>query len=212
MEELERAQKLWTGAAQVKSFPKEIATLKRNQQVSPKSRLASLSPFLDGDEIVRVGGRIERADIPFSSRHPIVLSPDNELSRLIVMDCHEKLRHEGVEHVRNELRRQYWILRCRKAVRKILHRCSYCRRRRVKPEPPLMAGLPADRLQVAPAFSKVGVDFFGPLKVKHLRKQEKRYGCVFTCLVTRGVHLEVAHSLSTDSFTICLSDGLLRVV
>ena len=131
----------------MKSFPQEIATLKRNQQVSPKSRLASLSPFLDGDEIVRVGGRIERADIPFSSRHPIVLSPDNELSRLIVMDCHEKLRHEGVEHVRNELRRQYWILRCRTAVRKILHRCSYCRRRRVKPEPPLMAGLPADRLQ-----------------------------------------------------------------
>ena len=107
MEELERAQKFWIGAAQVKSFPQEIANLKRNQQVSPKSTLASLSPFLDGDEIVRVGGRIERADIPFSSRHPIVLSPDNELSRLIVMDCHEKLRHEGVEHVRNELRRQY---------------------------------------------------------------------------------------------------------
>ena len=194
----------------MKSFPQEIAILKRNQQVSPKSRLASLSPFLDGDEIVRVGGRIERADIPFSSRHPIVLSPDNELSRLIVMDCHEKLRHEGVEHVRNELRRQYWILRCRTAVRKILHRCSYCRRRRAKPEPPLMAGLPADRLQVAPAFSKVGVDFFGPLKVKHLRKQEKRYGCLFTCLVTRGVHLEVAYSLSTDSFIISLRRFIVR--
>lgn len=188
----------------MKSFPQKIATLKRNQQVSPKSRLASLSPFLDGDEIGRVGGRIERADIPFSSRHPNVLSPNNELSRLIVMDCHERLRHEGVEHVRNELRRQYWILRCRTAVTKILHRCSYCRRRRVKPEPPLMAGLPADRLQVTPAFSKVGVDFFGPLKVKKLRKQEKRYGCLFTCLVTRGVHLEVAHSLSTDSFIMSL--------
>ena len=126
------------------------------------------------------------------------------------MDCHEKLRHEGVGHVRNELRRQYWILRCRTAVRKILHRCSYCRRRRVRPEPPLMAGLPADHLLVAPAFSKVGVDFFGPLKVKHLRKQEKRYGCLFTCLVTRGVHLEVAHSLSTDSFIMSLRRFIAR--
>ena len=204
VEELEHARKFWIGTAKVKSFPQEIATLKRNQQVSPTSRLASLSPFLDGDEIVRVGGRIERADIPFSSRHPIVLSPDNELSRLIVMDCHEKLRHEGVQHVRNELRRQYWIPRCRTAVRKILHRSSYRRRRRVKPEPPLMAGLPANPLQVAPAFSKVGGDFFGPLKVKHLRKQEKIYGCLFTCLVTRRVHLEVAHSLSTDSFIMSL--------
>ena len=62
-----------------------------------------------------------------------------------------------------------------------------------------MAGLPRDCLQIAPVFSKVGVDFFGPLKVKHLRKQEKRYGCLFTCLVTRAVHLEVAFDLSTDS-------------
>ena len=74
-----------------------------------------------------------------------------------------------------------------------------------------MAGLPADRLQVAPAFSKVGVDFFGPLKVKHLRKQEKRYGCLFTCLVTREVHLEVAHSLSTDSFIMSLLRFIAKV-
>lgn len=73
-----------------------------------------------------------------------------------------------------------------------------------------MASLPSDRLQVAPAFSKVGVDFFGPLKVKHLRKQEKRYGCLFTCLVTRAVHLEVAFSLSTDSFIMCLRRFIAR--
>ena len=72
------------------------------------------------------------------------------------------------------------------------------------------SGLPADRLQVAPASSTVGVDFFGPLKVKHLRKQEKRYGCLFTCLVTRGVHLEVTHSLSTDSFIMSLRRFIAR--
>ena len=74
----------------------------------------------------------------------------------------------------------------------------------------MMAGLPSDRVQVAPALSKVGVDFFYPLKVKHLRKQEKRYGRLFTCLLTRGVHLEVAHSLSTDSFIMCLRRFIAR--
>ena len=74
----------------------------------------------------------------------------------------------------------------------------------------MMASLPSDRLQVAPVFSKVGVDFFGPLRVKHLRKQEKRYGCLFTCLVTRAVHLEVAFSLSTDSFIMCLTRFIAR--
>ena len=178
--------------------------------VSSKSKLISLSPFLDEHGIVCVGGRIERADIPFCSRHPIVLSPDQEFTRLIIMNCHERLKHEGVDHVRNELRQQYWILRCRATVRKILHWCSYCRRRKAKPAPPMMASLPYDRLQIAPAFSKVGLDFFGPLKVKHLRKQEKRYGCLFTCMVTRAVHLEVAFSLSTDSIIMCLRRFIAR--
>ena len=126
------------------------------------------------------------------------------------MNCHERLKHEGVDHVRNELRQQYWNLRCRATVRKILHQCSYYRRRKAKPVPLMMAILPSHRSQVAPALSKVGVDFFGPLRVKHLRKQEKRYGCLFTCLVTRAVHLEVAFSLSTDSFIMCLGRFIAR--
>ena len=172
VEEIEQARKFWVRSTQVKSFPQEVAALKSKQHVSSKSRLVSLSPFLDEQGIVRAGGRIERADIPFCSRHPIQLSPDHEFTRLIIMDCHERLKHEGVDHVRNERRQQYWILRCRATVRKILHQCSYYPRRKAKPVPPMMASLPSDRLQVAPAFSKVGVDFFGPLMVKHLRKQE----------------------------------------
>ena len=136
-----------------------------------------------------------------------MLSPDREFTRLIVMNCHERLKHERVDHVRNELRQWYWILCCRTTVRKILYKCSYCRRRKAKPVPPMMASLPYDRLQIAPAFFKVGKDFFGPLKVKHLRKQEKRYGCLCTCMVTRAVHLEVAFSLS---FIMCLRRFIAR--
>lgn len=58
-----------------------------------------------------------------------------------------------------------------------------------------MASLPKSRLRVA-----VGVDYFGPIIVNHVRKQEKRYECLFTCLVTRAVQLEVAKSLETDLF------------
>ena len=210
VEELEQARKFWIRRAQAESFPLEIIALERNQPVSSKSKLVCLSPFLGEDGMVRVGGRIERANISFSGHRPVVLSPEHELSRLIVTNCHEKLRHEGVEHVQNELRQQYWILRCRALVRKVLYQCSYCRKRRAKPEAPVMAGLPSDRVHVAPAFSKVGVDFFGPLKVGHLRKKEKRYGCLFTCLVTRGIHLEVAHSLSIDSFIVCFRRFIAR--
>jgi len=68
-----------------------------------------------------------------------------------------------------------------------------------------MADLPADRVDCgAPAFSYVGCDYYGPMTVKRLRKTEKRYGCLFTCLVTRAVHLEIAHRLDTDSLLMCI--------
>ncbi|KAH9593640.1 hypothetical protein MS3_00000508 [Schistosoma haematobium] len=69
----------------------------------------------------------------------------------------------------------------------------------------LMAPLPVCRVQPGwYSFSAVGVDYFGPLVVKRGRSLEKRYGCVFTCLQTRAVHIEMTHSLNTDSFIMVL--------
>jgi hypothetical protein len=50
------------------------------------------------------------------------------------------------------------------------------------------------------AYETVGVDYFGPFNVKRGRGREKRWGCIFTCLTTRAVHLEVAFSMESDSF------------
>ena len=165
---------------------------------------------MDESDILRVGGRIDSAAICYDAKHPMMIPQDHQLCRLVIIDCHKKLNHEGTGHVRNELRLLYWIPHSRSTVRKVLNDCSVCKRRRVKPQLPLMASLPKDRLQVAPPFSKVGVDYFGPLMIKHSRKQEKRYGCLFTCLVTRAVHLEVARSLETDSFINALRKFVAR--
>ena len=109
------------------------------------------------------------------------------------------------EHVRNAIRQEFWILNCRAEIRKIAHHCPYCRRRRARPHAPKMADLPSVRLKAhLPPFSHVGVDYFGPLTVKRLRKTEKRYGCLFTCLVTRAVHIEIAYTLDTDSYIMAL--------
>lgn len=48
-------------------------------------------------------------------------------------------------------------------------------------------------------FSYVGLDYFGPISVRVNRSTVKRWIALFTCLTTRAVHLEVAHSLSTES-------------
>jgi hypothetical protein len=55
-----------------------------------------------------------------------------------------------------------------------------------------------------PPFTYVGIDYFGPLYVRQGRSHPKRYGCLFTCITTRGVHIEVAESLDTDAFITAL--------
>lgn len=63
-----------------------------------------------------------------------------------------------------------------------------------------MADLPAERvISDLPAFTNVGLDYFGPVDVKKGHSILKSYGVLFTCMASRAVHLEVAYSLHTDS-------------
>ena len=201
---------MWIKCAQVEAFRSEIENIEAGRPIGIKSRLVTLTPFLDERSILRVGGRIGGAAVPYDVKHPIIIPQDHHLSHLVILDCHRKLNHEGTGHVRNELRLTYWIPHVRSTVRRVLHDCPLCKRRQVKPQPPLMASLPKERLHVAPPFTRVGVDYFGPIMVKCFRKQEKRYGCLFTCMVTRAVHLEVAKSLETDSFINALRRFMAR--
>jgi hypothetical protein len=74
-----------------------------------------------------------------------------------------------------------------------------------------MADLPEDRLiSDQPPFTYVGIDYFGPFHVRCGRSLLKRYGAIFTCLTIRAVHIEVSHSLDTDSFLLALRRSLAR--
>ena len=44
------------------------------------------------------------------------------------------------------------------------------------------------------------VNYFGPLYVRQGCSNVKCYGCLFTCLFVRAVHIEVVHSLDTNGF------------
>ena len=100
-----------------------------------------------------------------------------------------------------EIRRRFWILQGREAVRRFQRTCTDCQRWRAQPAIPKMADLPPCRLKIGEkAFHATGVDCFGPFLVKRGRGTEKRWGIVYKCMTTRAVHIELLQSMSADSF------------
>lgn len=67
-----------------------------------------------------------------------------------------------------------------------------------------MGNLPADRITPVRPFLKVGVDFAGPFLTKpnvpRTKIKIKSYICVFICMCTKAIHLEVVSDLSSQAF------------
>lgn len=163
--------------------------------------LKKLSPIHMPDGSLHVGGRLANAPVSDAAKHPVILPQHHHITDLIIWDLHEQTGHSGIERVLAEARQSVWIVKGRGAVKRVLRKCLPCKRRKASVSTQLMADLPEDRVTPdEPPFARTGVDYFGPITVKRARSEVKRYGCLFTCLATRAVHLEVAHSLDTDSF------------
>ena len=214
VEEITEAAKKLVQHVQSGSFEEEIERLKKGKEVKGRSRLEKLSPMWE-EGLLRVGGRLSRAGIPYSAKHPVILPSDSHLSTLIARHQHHQSGHAGVSHVLANLRQEYWILGGRAVIKKVIRSpkdgCAICKRFNTPKSVQKMADLPESRVvSQEPPFSTVGVDYFGPFFVKFKRGTTKRYGCIFTCFSSRAVHLEVAHSLDTNSFLACFQRFVAR--
>ena len=181
-------------------YGKELRALSEGNAVPSTSSLQRLMPFIDLHGIIRVGGRLKHAQIPYNAKHPIILPGTHHCTRLIIQDVHSRNAHSGPTFTLSLLRERYWITRGRSVTRSVVYNCFPCKKATSKPAPPVMSNLPATRLSVGnPPFYSTGIDYFGPMTVKVGRSRQKRWGCLFTCLTVRAVHLELVESLTTDS-------------
>jgi hypothetical protein len=195
---------------QAESFQQEISSLRKNGGVNKRSRLRQLAPFLDTDGLIRVGGRLKRSKIAVFVNHPIVLPP-GRFATLLLEKLHHTNAHAGANQTVSYLRKRFWLLNAMSVTKKVIRHCVFCQKQNKAPCSQQMADLPQDRLDVEkPPFTNIGIDYFGLFEVKQGRSFVKRYGVIFTCLVSRAVHLDVAHSLTTDSFLAVFSRFVAR--
>ncbi|XP_077969292.1 uncharacterized protein LOC144423012 [Styela clava] len=172
-------------------------SLSRNEQMRS---IQKLNPIVV-DGILRVGGRLDRSHLPLESRYPVILPSDSYVTNLVIDMYHEREGHSGTLHVLSAIREKFWIIKGHATVRRRLSKCFTCCRWNSKVGEQVMAPLP--KVRVTPsdhAFMETACDYFGPILVKRGRSEEKRYGCMFSCMATRAVHIEIAKSLDTSSF------------
>jgi hypothetical protein len=215
VDEMERAECLILQDLQEEAFAEEISVLRslemdkdnrhdcreRNLSLKKVSSLYRLDPYLDEHGLIRVGGRIRRADVGREMAHPVIIPRHSHMTQLLIRHFHERTAHSGAETTLAELRAcGYWIIGGRTTIRACLTRCVKCRRLHGSLMTQKMADLPEDRVNPAEPFTYSAVDYFGPFTVRSRRSEVKRWGVIFVCMTTRAVHIETADSLSTSSF------------
>ncbi|XP_050419153.2 uncharacterized protein LOC126832434 [Patella vulgata] len=191
---------------QLETYGKELIKIKADKPLPKDSTIITLDPVIDEYGLLRVGGRLSKAELPFQEKSPIILPASAHISTLIIRHHHELVQHQGRHFTEGAVRAAgFWIVGGKRLISSIIFKCVKCRKLRGKQEFQKMSDLPGNRLKPAPPFTYVGVDTFGPWSVVSRRTRghqanSKRWAIIFTCLTTRAIHLEVIEDMGTSGF------------
>ena len=146
-----------------------------------------LGLYFANDGVLRCKGRIDQADVSESARCSILLPKSDPITDMLIYKVHKQRLHSGVSQCLSQLRYKYKIPYGRATVRSVLRKCTVCRRQEGGPyKMPLIAPLTKTLATETIAFSRTGLDYLGPVFIK--TSDEKKWVCLFTCLVTRAIH------------------------
>ena len=163
----------------------------------------SLSLKFDKENIIRCYGRLENET---ENKHPIMLSRNHDLAKLLVLKCHEKVLHNGVKQTLNELRNEFWINRGRNYIRKLLNICFTCKRLQSRSYSyPEKSNLPGYRVNRTVPFQVWGVNYLGTVFVKDIYhssndEMHKAYIVLFTCSTSKAIILDLVEDNTSKNF------------
>ena len=138
--------------------------------------------------------------------YPIYLPSNHLLSLKIVERAHLCTLHGGVGLTMSKVRDEFWIPTLRSLVKKVIGKCYGCKRFYTTPMPaPPQGNLPKERTEGEIPFEVTGVDYAGPIYYKGIGGADRKsYVVIYTCSLTRGLHLEILPNMSCEEFLMSL--------
>ncbi|XP_075750637.1 uncharacterized protein LOC142817505 [Rhipicephalus microplus] len=106
-EEVIDSEKNWLVAIQVEAFSDDISNTKAQIPLHKGSLVLPLNPYLDGEGLMRVGGRLQFTENPKETKHPIILPSTDSFTLLLIRKEHVRMQHSGVRDTLTQLRELY---------------------------------------------------------------------------------------------------------
>ena len=199
------ATTFWIKQMQKECFSKEIEFLQQGKNENIPSLVNNLNLFLDATGILRTRGRISKSIFfYYKVQTPILLGKDHHLTKLLIVDAHNRVQHLGLQTTLNLIRNAgYWIPKARQSVKKAISDCIICKKFNAFAfNYPKFTNMPKHHLNLIKPFLHVGVDYTGHMWVKNTEtnKNTKMYILIFTCLNVRAIHLELLPDMSSKKF------------
>ena len=204
----------WIKYEQALHYPLVLECLKLNSHANKyeasRKFINELALYLDENGLIRSKGRL--SPLMQENNDLILLPPKGHLTYLLILQRHKELHHVGVADTLANLRETYWIPKGRQTVKNFISKCILCRMVKARTFPyPGPPPLPDYRVSYTEPFEATAVDFTGAIRVKDSNHSHKKYYiCLFTCLATRAIHLELIDSLSAEAFIHCLRRFVAR--
>ena len=133
-EEITDAELCWLRIIQKTFFPDEYENLSKGKAIDSTSPILKLDPVFDQEkQLIRVGGRLEFADIPYDAKHQIIIPKKDILIEKLILHLHTKAFHSGPETTLAILRQRFWIIGGRREVKRVLSKCLVCQHWKTKP-------------------------------------------------------------------------------
>ena len=208
---LMNAEMLLVKSIQHTHFESEIITLLKLGVLSPNamkelksksSRLIYMSPFLDQNNVLRVGGRLGKSThLTYDMKFPRILPNKDPHVKSLIRYEHERDLHSSKIQTYYTIRSRWFILGGRTTINNVLSKCIKCQRFDKPPQPQREADLPQARLDSSIPYEVCGIDCFGPFGVKYGgRATHKRWVLIITDFFSRGVVLLPLRDMRSQTF------------